>query len=234
MALLDAYAWEFCQIQYNYLDENSQAGRTGLKYAASKGISVIIMEPLRGGMLTRLPEEANKKMESFPVKRTPAEWGFTWLWSQPEVTCVLSGMNSMEMLQENVKRACEVKPEDMGEAEQKLLKDVVTCIRAKMKVGCPGCRYCQPCPKGVDIPGIFSAYNNYYSVSRFHALREYFMCCYLRKAGTGIPNCIGCGACEKVCPQHIGIRKKLENAGKVLESPPLGVLYKASRLVMKY
>lgn len=148
--LIDTYDWDFCQIQYNYYDEHSQAGRTGLNYAAAKQIPVVIMEPLRGGKLVNnLPDKAKKLFADFEVKRTPAEWAFRWLWNQQEVTCVLSGMNSLEMVQENVKNAANSRVGEFGEKEEKLLKEVVQILNDKMKVGCTGCGYCMPCPKKV-------------------------------------------------------------------------------------
>ncbi len=218
--LLDAYDWDFCQIQYNYLDEHSQAGRKGLHYAASKGIPVIIMEPLRGGKLVGLlPEEAKQLFAQYPVKRSPAEWAFRWLWNQPEVTCVLSGMNSLEMVRENVKTASETEVGAFTQADEKLLKDVIAAINAKVKVGCTGCRYCMPCPKNVDIPGTFAAYNRRYTDGKRTAVMEYFMCTALRKDSSAASNCIECGKCEKHCPQHIEIRRELKNARKELEGP---------------
>ena len=218
--LVDAYDWDFCQIQYNYMDEHTQAGRKGLMHANAKGIPVIIMEPLRGGKLVNmLPEEAKKIMTDFPVKRTPAQWAFRWLWNQPEVTVVLSGMNTDEMVMENVQTASEVQVGEMGPAEEAMLQDVVKAINSKMKVGCTGCGYCTPCPKGVDIPGTFAAYNRIYSESKFHGLKEYFMCTAFRKNVTGASNCIGCGKCERHCPQGLPIRKHLKEAQKELEGP---------------
>ena len=165
--LLDCYDWEFCQIQYNYMDEHSQAGRTGLHYAASKGIPVIIMEPLRGGRLAKVPDKASKLFASAPELYSPAGWSFRWLWDQPEITVVLSGMNSLEMIEENAKTAEETAVGALTDKEKQLLKQVVEIINSNMKVGCTGCRYCMPCPKGVDIPGIFSAYNRRFSEGRF-------------------------------------------------------------------
>jgi len=232
--LLDERDWDLCQIQYNYMDENSQAGKTGLRYAAKKGLPVIIMEPLRGGKLAQLPAEAQKLLDSYPVKRSPAAWSFSWLWDQPEVTCVLSGMNSMEMLTENIRTAGEAKTGMLTDEDRALLAGVLQEIGKKMKVGCTGCRYCMPCPRGVNIPGIFKTYNDYYSMSRFHALREYFMCNHLRREKTGLTNCIGCHACEKKCPQGIAIAQELKNAGRVLEAAPMRLIYKGSGLIMKY
>ncbi len=232
--LLDVYDWDFCQIQYNYLDETSQAGVNGLKKAAEKGIPVVIMEPLRGGRLVNLPQKAKELMEKYPVKRTPADWAFRWLWNQKEVTCVLSGMNSLQMVQENTKSASEAQVGDFGAEEMQLLAEVVKVINAGMKVGCTGCRYCMPCPKGVDIPGTFAAYNRSASDGYVQGLKDYIMCTGVRQDYTGPGNCIGCGKCEQHCPQHIEIRKELQNAKKKLETPVYHVARKAMKLVMKY
>ena len=233
--LVDAYDWDFCQIQYNYLDENSQAGRIGLNHAASKGIPVIIMEPLRGGRLVNnLPEEAKKLFANYKIKYTPAEWAFRWLWNQPEVTCVLSGMNSLEMVQENVKNAATAKVGEFTIDEENLLKDVVKAINSKMKVGCTGCGYCMPCPKKVDIPGTFAAYNKRYTDGKFTALREYIMCTVMRKDSTSASNCIECGKCEGHCPQKIEIRKQLKNARKELEGPIYKIAKRVVKILFKY
>ena len=233
--LVDAYDWDFCQIQYNYMDEHSQAGLTGLKHAAEKGLPVVIMEPLRGGKLARnLPPEAMKAFENYPVKRSPAEWAFRWLWNQKEVTCVLSGMNSIEMLNENLRAADESKAGEFSENDHALLSKVAQAINARMKVGCTGCRYCMPCPQHVDIPGVFAAYNRVYTENKFAGLREYFMCTGLRKNSTGAGNCVQCGKCEIHCPQKIPIRNMLQEAKKELEGPLYRVGVKAIKLVMKY
>ena len=228
--LVDAYDWDFCQIQYNYMDEHSQAGRRGLRYAHEKGLPVIIMEPLRGGKLVnRLPQKALDIFENYEIKRTPAQWAFRWLWDQKEVTCVLSGMNSMEMLRDNVQTASETQIGELGEKEQQMLQQVVSAINAGMKVGCTGCGYCMPCPKGVDIPGAFAAYNRLASEGKFAGLKEHFMCSAARQDSTAAYNCIGCGKCEKHCPQGIEIRKELKNVQKSLEGP----LYKTARKVVE-
>ena len=219
-ALVDTYDWDFCQIQYNYMDEHSQAGRRGLQYAHSKGIPVIIMEPLRGGKLVnRLPEAAKKIFAQYKVKRTPAQWALRWLWNQPEVTVVLSGMNSAEMVEDNMLTASQTEVGELGPEEETMLQEVVKAINAGMKVGCTGCGYCMPCPKGVDIPGTFAAYNRRYAEGKFGALKDYFMCTALRKNSAAASNCIECGKCEKHCPQGIEIRKQLKNARKELETP---------------
>ncbi len=227
--LVDAYDWDFCQIQYNYMDENTQAGRRGLQYAAAKGLPVIIMEPLRGGKLVNnLPKEARALFENYPVKRSPAEWAFRWLWNQAEVTCVLSGMNSTEMVEQNVETASAGDLGELGPDEEEMLRKVVQAINAGMKVGCTGCGYCMPCPRNVDIPGTFASYNRRYSEGKGAAFMEHFMCTALRGTSAAAANCIECGKCEQHCPQHIEIRKELKNARRQLEGPA----YKIGRKIV--
>ena len=233
--LIDSYDWDMCLIQYNYLDENSQAGKTGLHYAASKGIPVNIMEPLRGGRLVnQLPDKARKLFANYEKKMSPAEWSFRWLWNQKEVMCVLSGMNSLEMVKENAEFADRAEIDSLTKEDQELLQDVVKAINEKMKVPCTGCRYCMPCPRKVDIPGTFSAYNKYYTDSKFVALKEYLMCTAMRKDTTSASNCIECGKCEQHCPQKIEIRKELKNARKKLESPIYKIAKRVVKLFLKY
>ncbi len=233
--LVDAWDWDFCQIQYNYLDEHSQAGRTGLQYAASKGLMVVIMEPLRGGRLVNnLPPEAKKLFAAHPSRRSAAEWGLRWLWDQSEVTCVLSGMNSLEMVAENVRIADAARAGEFTEEDRALLEKVVAAINAKMKVGCTGCRYCMPCPRGVDIPGTFAAYNRSVSDGKLRGMTDYIMCTALRKESAEASRCVGCGKCEQHCPQHIPIRQELKNARKALEGPLYQVGKRVVKLVMKY
>ena len=232
--LVDAYDWDFCQIQYNYMDEHSQAGRKGLYHAHAKGLPVIIMEPLRGGKLVNmLPEEAKRIIAAYTPSYTPAQWAFRWLWNQKEVTVVLSGMNTEEMVLENVQTAAAVQIGELTQKDEAMLQDVVKAINSKMKVGCTGCGYCTPCPKGVDIPGTFAAYNRVYSESKFHGLKEYFMCTAFRKNVTGAGNCIGCGKCEKHCPQGIPIRKHLKDAQKELEIPFYRLMKTVARWFVK-
>jgi len=188
------------------------------------------MEPLRGGKLvTRLPREAMEEFEKYPIRRSPAQWAFRWLWDQPEVTCVLSGMNSMEMLMDNVQTASTTEVGELGEGEQAMLARVLDAIYSKMKVGCTGCGYCMPCPKGVDIPGMFAAYNRRYAEGKFSGLKEHFMCSAARRDSTAAYNCIGCGKCESHCPQHISIREELKKASKELEGP----LYRTARKIVE-
>ncbi len=227
--LVDAYPWNFCQIQYNYMDENTQAGRAGLRYAASKGLPVIIMEPLRGGRLVNLlPQEAKKLIEQ--SGRTAAEWAFRWLWDQPEVTAVLSGMNSREMVKENITGAGKARAGMMTEEDFALIEQVKSEIGRKVKIGCTGCGYCMPCPHGVDIPTCFRSYNMRYTENRFNGLREYFMCTTMKKNGCNASLCKKCGKCEKHCPQGLPIRQDLELVVKELETP----VYKAACQVKRF
>jgi len=220
LKVLDAYDWAFCQIQYNYLDEHSQAGRRGLMRAAEKGIPVIIMEPLRGGRLVGLlPQKAKELFDGYPVKRSYAEWGLRWLWNQKEVTVVLSGMNSLEMVAENCRIASQTEAGAITAEEEALYAQVVDAIHESVKVGCTACGYCQPCPMGVDIPGAFAAYNRWHGENKTGAFLDYLKGTLLRKDSAAVSCCIRCGKCEAHCPQNIPIRQELENVKKTLETP---------------
>ncbi len=228
--LVDAWDWDFCQIQYNYMDEHTQAGRKGLEYAAKKGLPVIIMEPLRGGRLVNLlPEEAKAQMAQHPSGWSPAEWALRWLWDQPQVTVILSGMNSLEMLEENCRIASQVQAGGFTEEEFKFLEQVKGYINQKVKVDCTGCGYCMPCPKGVDIPGTFRYYNEVYTESRHVGRQEYLKNTALRQRTSGAGACVQCGRCEQHCPQGIPIRQTLKEARKELETP----VYKGARLLVR-
>ena len=216
--LLDAYDWDFCQIQYNYMDEHTQAGRAGLEYAGAKGIPVIIMEPLRGGKLVELlPEEAKRLFREKDPDGTPARWAFCWLWDQKEVTVVLSGMNSLEMVRENIKTADEARVGMMTEEDRQFLEKVKREINRKIKVGCTACGYCMPCPQGIDIPGTFRCYNEMYTEKPRVGKKEYLMTTAFRKNQNPASKCIRCGKCERHCPQKIEIRKELKAASSELE-----------------
>lgn len=220
LKLVDAYPWDFCQIQYNYMDENSQAGKRGLQYAYEKGLPVIIMEPLRGGRLADLlPKSAKEIIRKSKRDFTPAELALRWLWNQKEVTCVLSGMNSLEMVEENMRVASEAFPGTLTEVDLALVEQVKHEISLKNKVGCTGCGYCVPCPLGVDIPGTFRAYNLLSTEGERVAKKEYLMCTAMRSRPSSASQCVQCGKCEPHCPQHIAIRQELKNAAKELETP---------------
>ena len=232
LKILDSYDWDFCQIQYNYLDEHSQAGRKGLQAAAAKGVPVIIMEPLRGGKLVKIPEAANKLLQESKNKYTPAELGLRWLWDQKEVTCVLSGMNSMEMVKENIRIASDTEAGSFTQEDFELTESIKKIIREKEKVGCTACRYCMPCPKGVDIPGNFYYYNLMYIEKKSSARFEFAQNMALRKEPGFASQCIGCGLCEKHCPQHLPIREYLKEADKNLRPWPYKVGIAAARKIL--
>ena len=230
LKILEVYDWDFCQIQYNYLDEHSQAGRRGLKRAHEKGMPVIIMEPLRGGRLVQgLPKTAVKLLEKEEPKRSPAEWGLRWLWDQPEVTVVLSGMNDAAQVEENVRIAHEAEAGCMSDHDRQVIEQLKTEINRYMKVPCTGCSYCMPCPAGVDIPGCFAAYNIRYTDSWYQGMKTYVMCTTLKTNPTNASKCLKCGKCEQHCPQNISIRKELEQVKKHMENP----VYHIAKLVSK-
>ena len=219
--IIDDYNWEFCQIQYNYLDENNQAGREGLIYAYSKDIGVIVMEPLRGGKLAgKVPNQVKAVWNEADIKRTPAEWALRWVWNHPEVAVLLSGMNEEEHIEENIRIANEAYPESLTEKELRLFKKVETTYRGLMKAGCTGCQYCIPCPSGVDIPTCLEVYDNLHMFGdEITAKLVYFT----RVAGGqgGEPAnaslCDNCGQCEEACPQNLPIQELLENVTRELE-----------------
>ena len=220
LRVLDAYDWDFCQIQYNYVDEHTQAGREGLMTAAERGIPVIIMEPLRGGNLVDgLPREAKRLIAEDPHGWGPAELALRWLWDQPQVTCVLSGMNSLQMVEENCRVASSVRAGEFGEPERELVARVRELIAASTKVGCTGCRYCQPCPAGIDIPALFSAWNSMYLEGKSRGRHQYYQTVELRDHPAFASACLGCGRCERLCPQHIPVREAIVEADRDLRPP---------------
>ncbi len=218
LRILDAYDWEFCQIQYNYLDECSQGGKKGLQAAAAKGIPVIVMEPLRGGKLVDLlPKQAKEIIGAHPRKWSPAEWAFRWLWNQPEVTCVLSGMNSLSMVEENLDIASTAQVGAFTADDFALIEQVKEEIDKNTKVGCTGCAYCMPCPNGIDIPLAFRCYNRMYTESKSAGRLEYAQITAMQKDMSDISRCVACGKCESHCPQQIAISKTLKEAQKKLQ-----------------
>ena len=224
LKILNDYDWDLCQIQYNYFDEYSQAGVTGLKAAAEKGIPVVIMEPLRGGKLVgMLPDRAKAILRESGRDWSPAEWSFRWLYNQPEVTVVLSGMNSLDMVRENCRVASEAGVGDFTEADNGILQKVTEEIRKRDRVGCTGCRYCMPCPKGVDIPGTFRCYNAMFIESPTQGRFQYAQTVGLTKEPAFASQYIACGKCELHCPQQIPIREKLKEADKALRPLPYKV-----------
>jgi predicted aldo/keto reductase-like oxidoreductase len=210
--IVDGYDWSFCQIQYNYLDEEFQAGTKGLKYASQKGLGLTIMEPLRGGKLAaNLPTDVQNVFTDAVGERTPAEWALRWVWNHPEVSLLLSGMNSMEQVVENIKIAKNAHVNAFTDNEKEVIEQVKSVFRQRVKVNCTGCGYCMPCPSGVNIPGCFTYYNNYHMFGREEL--------YLRmlQPGQRASNCIECGECETHCPQSIAIREELKEVRAIFE-----------------
>lgn len=233
--LIDAGDWDFCQIQFNYMDEHAQAGVEGLKYACEKGLPVVIMEPLRGGRLAGgLPAAARRAFEAMKPERTPVDWALRWIWNHPEATVVLSGMNDVSQVEENCRIASDSLPGALTEEELAAYGRVLEAMRAGTRVGCTGCSYCQPCPRGVDIPTCFSSYNTSYSEGYVSGLREYMMCTTLRKVRANAGLCVKCGRCEQHCPQHIAIRDELDRVKKRFENPVYRAAAAVARRFMKF
>jgi len=210
--IVDYYDWSFCQIQYNYLDENFQAGNEGLKYAADKGLGVVIMEPLRGGKIVKnLPEIVKNTFDQAEIKRSPAEWALRWVWNHPEVSVVLSGMNIMDNVTENLKVASDAKPNSLTKKELETIDNVNKVFKERMKVNCTACEYCMPCPAGVNIPKNFTYYNEYSLFVTPETDKELKARYSSLKPGERADKCVECGKCETHCPQAIKIRDELKN-----------------------
>lgn len=223
--IVDGYDWDFCQIQYNFLDENVQAGTEGLEYAASKGLGVVVMEPLRGGNLANpIPAEAMDIWDEADNRRSPVEWALRWVWNHPEVTVVLSGMTEPSHVEENLKIAKEGLVNSLTEKELKLVSRVAEKYAELMKINCTGCRYCMPCPEGVDIPACFEMYNNLYMFGDKNGMLKMMYAAklgdVLRGAETNFASqCVQCGQCLDACPQHIPIPDMLEKVAEEFEGP---------------
>jgi len=203
LKLLDVYDWDFCQIQYNYINTNYQAGTVGLKRAAEKGLPVIIMEPLLGGKLaTGLPRKAVHLFQAANRSWTPAAWALRWLWDQKEVTVVLSGMNSLTQLEDNIKTAQDAVPDMLTATERDTYASVLKIIEATYKVPCTGCNYCMPCPHNVNIPACFAAYNVSYTAGMVTGFTQYVTSTGLfhSQKNYAASQCKECGLCEKKCP----------------------------------
>ena len=208
--------WDMVQIQYNFMDINNQAGTKGLELAGSLGIPVVIMEGMLGGRLAKAPDNVQALYDAFQVKRTPVEWAFRWLCNHPEVSVVLSGCNEADQIAENLRIFDTVEAGIMTAEELQLIDDVRAAYISRTKIGCTGCRYCMPCPNGVDIPGVFSVWNNF-SLYQIDPKTDWGMTT-IRKNGSGADKCIACGACEAACPQHLSIIEGLQDAWKDIGS----------------
>lgn len=213
--ILNAYPWDFCQIQLNYMDEDYQAGLKGMYRAAEKGIAVVIMEPLRGGRLTgNIPEEVKQLWNSTGVKRTPASWALRYLANYREVAVILSGMSTMEQVQENIEILSEATPNSLTAGELEVISRVKDVYRSRMKVMCTECGYCLPCPEGVAIPSIFSIYNDASIYAALQDMQRWYGSMLERKKDASL--CVECGQCITACPQGIEIISHLKDAHALL------------------
>lgn len=213
--ILEAFDWDFCQLQMNYLDTEYQAGLKGIKKAKEKGMGVIAMEPLLGGKLaTQLPLQAKQIIDQAEPKRSPAEWALRWVWNMPEISLLLSGMNAQDQLDENCRIADDVMPSLMTKQELEVIEKVKSLFQERIRIHCAACAYCMPCPSGVAIPLVFSTYNEAFRFDDPTPLIRYYK---------GLPEeikasrCIECGQCESKCPHQLLIRKYLQEARDYFE-----------------
>lgn len=231
--LLDAYDWDFCQIQYNYVNERYQAGTAGLHAAAARGMAVFVMEPLLGGRLAdKLPASAARLLAQAGEHglATPADWGLSWVWNHPEVTMVLSGMSSPEMVDANADIAERALPNTMTEKQLATIARVVELFERANRVPCTGCNYCMPCPHGINIPGCFAAYNASFAHGWFTGMQQYFTASAVRTATPRLAsNCVSCGACARHCPQHIDIPARMADVRRRFQPGPVNAILKAIR-----
>ena len=198
--------WDFCQIQLNYMDAEEQAGLRGYKLAEEKGVPLVIMEPVKGGSLAAFAEDITSRFRSLQPDATVASFALRWVGSLPGVKVILSGMTTMEQVEDNLKTFEEFKP--LSEKESQEIKDIVALIKSRVQNGCTGCRYCMPCPAGVDIPGNFRAWNTYHMYQNYNVVRWNWE----KELGESKQArcCVKCGKCEAACPQKLSIRQDLE------------------------
>ncbi len=218
--IVDDYDWTFCQIQYNFLDTENQAGTAGLKYAASKDMAVMIMEPLRGGNLAKTPPSSVQGVwAKADQKKTPVEWSLSWIWNHPEVTVILSGMNDDDHINQNLALAEKALPNSFSEKELSLVDEAAAEFRKVMKVGCTGCQYCMPCPAGVNIPSCFETYNSRHVFKDKMAKMMYLF--FNGGIVTDKPSlasmCVQCEKCLEKCPQHLPIPDLLKDVQEDME-----------------
>lgn len=211
--ILNYRDWDFCQIQFNYIDKDTQATLKGVDLCREKNIPLVIMEPVKGGSLAKLPEEIFKKIKPFRPEYTPSAWALAWVATFKEVRVVLSGMTEMEQLDNNLATFDKFTP--LSDKEMEAIDQVAKDILARTKNGCTGCRYCMPCPMGVDIPGNFRVWNTFHRYGNVGGTKfEWGMI----KKEARPDACVKCGACEGKCPQKISIRADLETLNKELSA----------------
>ena len=236
LELLTAWDWDFCQIQYNYLDTHYQAGQVGLRAAAQRNIAVIIMEPLRGGKLAGgLPAQAQAMFQAAEPTTSMAAWGLRWIWDQPEPTVVLSGMNNSNQLADNLVTAAAAGVGNLSAEQRQLFSDVQAVIRASYKIPCTGCNYCMPCPHGVNIPDCFAAYNTRAAQGLVAGFTQYMTSItpYAPARYSGPGRCVSCGRCERKCPQQLPVMADLVEVKKHMEPAWTRPLLAIARRVMK-
>jgi len=208
-SIVDAYDWDFCQIQYNYMDEKFQAGTAGLKYAAAKNLAVVIMEPLRGGRLVRnIPAEVKEIMERSGKNRTAADWALRWVWNHPEVTLVLSGMGKLDEVKQNIETAGTALPNSLTQEELEMFEQVKAAYRKRIRIDCTACEYCLPCPQDIVIPKLFDQYNDAFMYNTMDGFAQRYD--WIVENWGNPEDCIECGQCEEACPQNLPIRELMK------------------------
>ncbi len=217
--IVDAYDnWVLAQIQYNYMDVDFQAGRPGLEYAINRSLAIVVMEPLRGGRLSKEPPAPVIKIwDTAPHKRTPAEWGLLWVWNQPEVSVVLSGMSTMEQVKENIATADNSVPGKLTPEEQSLIRRVREAYSKLSPVPCTGCGYCMPCPNSVEIPQVLQMYNDAIMYDDLQGGQSRYNNPDILKEEQRAHQCIECDECMEACPQKISITEWLKKADELLK-----------------
>ena len=223
--LIDEFPWDMVLVQYNYLDVNAQAGIRGIQYAYENDIAVFVMEPLKGGLLAgELPQEVSSLFNEVDSNKSSVDWALSWVFNQKEITCVLSGMGSLEQMKENMAIAERVEIGSLSDDEINVLDNVQGIFNSMMKINCTGCGYCLPCPRGVNIPDCFNVYNEKYLFNKKafgvlpHAMVNYYMVVggiTNKQASAGL--CNHCGRCKRLCPQSLDIPNELDRVKSEFE-----------------